>query len=133
MGLISRVPHASESLTGKIDRDTVFAGWRSSLASQPRQHARQLRQGRDPRPSCGRGRAGRWRQAAIAGILANPAFTTVLPTCVSREEVLEYAAASDQPLDADEQSRLDALVGPELRSREPVRDAAEVECVRRLW
>ena len=34
-------------------------------------------------------------QAAIAGILANPAFTTVLPTCVTVDEVREYAAASD--------------------------------------
>ena len=48
-------------------------------------------------------------QAAIAGILANPAFTTVLPTVVSRDEVVEYAAASDQPLDTDERSRLDSL------------------------
>ena len=32
-------------------------------------------------------------QAAIAGILANPAFTTVLPTTVTPEEAREYAAA----------------------------------------
>ena len=43
-------------------------------------------------------------QAAIAGILANPAFTTVLPTCVIVEDVREYAAASDLPLTADERA-----------------------------
>ncbi len=48
-------------------------------------------------------------QAAIAGILANPAFTTVLPTCVTVDEVREYAAASDLPLDAEERQRLDGL------------------------
>jgi len=48
-------------------------------------------------------------QAAIAGILANPAFTTVLPTCVSIEDVHEYAAAPDLPLAADEVARLDDL------------------------
>jgi aryl-alcohol dehydrogenase-like predicted oxidoreductase len=48
-------------------------------------------------------------QAAIAGILANPAFTTVLPTAVSRDEVVEFAEASDQPLDHNEKSRLDEL------------------------
>ncbi len=37
-------------------------------------------------------------QAAIAGILANPAFTTVLPTCVTVDDVREYAAAIDLPL-----------------------------------
>ena len=46
-------------------------------------------------------------QAAIAGILANPAFTTVLPTCVSIEDVQEYAAASDLPLTDDERAQLD--------------------------
>jgi aryl-alcohol dehydrogenase-like predicted oxidoreductase len=48
-------------------------------------------------------------QAAIAGILANPAFTTVLPTCVNVEDVREYSAASDLPLTADEVARLDEL------------------------
>jgi aryl-alcohol dehydrogenase-like predicted oxidoreductase len=48
-------------------------------------------------------------QAAIAGILADPAFTTVLPTCVSVDDVLEYAAAPDLPLTSEEKARLDAL------------------------
>jgi aryl-alcohol dehydrogenase-like predicted oxidoreductase len=48
-------------------------------------------------------------QAAIAGILANPAFTTVLPTCVNVDDVREYSAASDLPLTADEIARLDEL------------------------
>jgi aryl-alcohol dehydrogenase-like predicted oxidoreductase len=48
-------------------------------------------------------------QAAISGILADPAFTTVLPTCVTVEDVTEYAAASDLPLSADERARVDAL------------------------
>jgi aryl-alcohol dehydrogenase-like predicted oxidoreductase len=42
-------------------------------------------------------------QAAVAGILANPAFTTVLPTVVSVEEIVEYAAASELPLSDGEQ------------------------------
>jgi aryl-alcohol dehydrogenase-like predicted oxidoreductase len=45
-------------------------------------------------------------QAAIAGILANPAFTTVLPTCVSVDDVVEYATAPDLPLTPDETARL---------------------------
>ena len=48
-------------------------------------------------------------QAAIAGILADPAFTTVLPTCVTVDDVREYAAATDLPLTADEKTRLDEL------------------------
>jgi aryl-alcohol dehydrogenase-like predicted oxidoreductase len=48
-------------------------------------------------------------QAAIAGILANPAFTTVLPTVVTTEEIHEYAAASELPLNAEEKAMLDGL------------------------
>jgi aryl-alcohol dehydrogenase-like predicted oxidoreductase len=48
-------------------------------------------------------------QAAIAGILANSAFVTVLPTCLSEDEVREYAAASDLPLTTEERTRVDAL------------------------
>ena len=47
-------------------------------------------------------------QAAIAGILADPNFTTVLPTCLSVDDVREFAGASDVPLTADEKTRLDA-------------------------
>jgi aryl-alcohol dehydrogenase-like predicted oxidoreductase len=50
-------------------------------------------------------------QAAIAGILADPAFTTVLPTCVDVTDVREYAAASDLPLTSEEKARLDELWG----------------------
>ena len=50
-------------------------------------------------------------QAAIAGILANPAFTTVLPTCVDVDDVREYAAASDLPLTADETRAARRAVG----------------------
>ena len=48
-------------------------------------------------------------QAAIAGILANSAFTTVLPTCVTVDEVREYAAASELPLTPEEKAALDDL------------------------
>ncbi len=50
---------------------------------------------------------GRTRgQAAIAGILANPAFTTVLPTNVDVEDIREYAEAVDMPLTTDEIAQL---------------------------
>jgi aryl-alcohol dehydrogenase-like predicted oxidoreductase len=48
-------------------------------------------------------------QAAIAGILANPAFTTVLPTVLSVEELREYADASERPLSDIEHDELRAL------------------------
>ena len=90
-------PHASDTLSSKITPDTVFPPGDHRVAPQPREHARQLREGRDARRSSGRAPAARRGQAAIAGILANPAFATVLPTCVDVDEVREYAAASDLP------------------------------------
>ena len=53
--------------------------------------------------SSGRAPAAPIGQAAIAGILANPAFTTVLPPVSRVEDVHEYAAGSDMPLTPDEQ------------------------------
>jgi aryl-alcohol dehydrogenase-like predicted oxidoreductase len=109
VGLIARVPHASDILSGKITRDTVF---------EPGDH--RAHRNRDNMldnfekaerleylwsPETGRTIG----QAAVAGILANDSFTNVLPTCVTAHEVREYAAASDLRLSADEKSELDEL------------------------
>jgi aryl-alcohol dehydrogenase-like predicted oxidoreductase len=48
-------------------------------------------------------------QAAIAGILAHPEFTCVIPTVLSVEDLREYAAASELPLSADEHAQVEAL------------------------
>jgi aryl-alcohol dehydrogenase-like predicted oxidoreductase len=108
VGLISRVPHASDTLSGRITRDTEF----------PPEDHRSHRNRENMLDNFDKAEtlAFLWEesgrtvgQAAIAGILANPAFTTVLPTCVTVEDVREYAAASDLPLTADERERLDEM------------------------
>ncbi len=108
VGLISRVPHASDTLSGRITRDTVFP------PEDHRSHRNQenMLDNFDKAETLGFLWEGTGRtigQAAIAGILADPAFTTVLPTCVSVEDVQEYAAASDMPITAEEKARLDDL------------------------
>jgi aryl-alcohol dehydrogenase-like predicted oxidoreductase len=110
VGLISRVPHASDTLSGRITRDTVFP------PEDHRSHRNKdnMLDNFDKAETLGFLWEGTGRtvgQAAIAGILADPAFTTVLPTCVSVEDVREYAAASEMPLTADEKARLDDLWG----------------------
>jgi aryl-alcohol dehydrogenase-like predicted oxidoreductase len=108
IGLISRVPHASDTLSGKITRDTVFPEG-DHRAHRNREN---MLDNFDKAESLGFLWAGTGRtqgQAAIAGILANAAFTTVLPTCVNADEVREYAAASDLPLTDDEQARVAEL------------------------
>jgi aryl-alcohol dehydrogenase-like predicted oxidoreductase len=109
VGLISRVPHASDTLSGKITKDTVF---------DPKDH--RAHRNRDNMldnfekvetltflwaPETGRSIG----QAAIAAILANPAFTCVLPTVLSIADVQEYAAASDLPLTETEHRTTDNL------------------------
>ena len=107
--LISRVPHASDTLSGKVTPDTVFP---------PGDH--RAHRNRDNMldnfekaatlsflwaPETGRTIG----QAAIAAILANPAFATVLPTVVTLDELREYATAPDRPLTAQEHADTDAL------------------------
>jgi len=108
VGLISRVPHASDSLSGKVTRDTVFPPG-DHRAHRKRENMLDNFDKADTLAFLWEG-TGRTRgQAAISGILANPAFTTVLPTCVDADEVREYAGASDLPLTDDEHAKLDAM------------------------
>lgn len=108
VGLISRVPHASDSLSGKVTRDTVFPPG-DHRAHRKRENMLDNFDKADTLAFLWED-TGRTRgQAAIAGILANPSFTTVLPTCVDVDEVREYAAASDLLLADDEIARLDGM------------------------
>jgi len=108
VSLISRVPHASDTLSGKITPDTVFP---ENDHRAHRNHDNMLDnfEKAETLRFLWEGTGRTMGQAAIAGILANPAFATVLPTCLTPEEVKEYAAASDLPLTADEKTKLDDL------------------------
>jgi aryl-alcohol dehydrogenase-like predicted oxidoreductase len=48
-------------------------------------------------------------QAAIAGILANPAFATVLPTVLSLDDLHEFVGAVEHPLTVEERERVQDL------------------------
>ena len=105
-GLIARVPHASDTLSGRVTPDTVFppGDHRSHrnkdnmLDNFEKADTLEFLWGPETGRTIG--------QAAVAGILANPAFTTVLPTVVTVEEIREYAAASEMPLTASETTDL---------------------------
>ncbi|MGH9027949.1 MAG: aldo/keto reductase, partial [Acidimicrobiia bacterium] len=111
VGLIARVPHASDVLSGKVTRDTKFDE-DDHRAHRKKENLLDLFDKADTLAYLHGAEAGRTiGQAAVAGILAFDGFTTVLPTCVTVDEVREYAAASDLPLAADEKARLDELWG----------------------
>ncbi|MGZ4677890.1 MAG: aldo/keto reductase [Acidimicrobiia bacterium] len=106
VSLISRVPHASDTLSGKVTPDTVFPPG-DHRAHRNKQNMLDNFEKAATLSFLWEGTGRTMGQAAIAGILANPAFATVLPTCVDADEVREYAAASDVPLTSDEAARLD--------------------------
>jgi aryl-alcohol dehydrogenase-like predicted oxidoreductase len=108
VGLIARVPHASDTLSGKITRDTEFPPG-DHRAHRNRDNMLDNFDKAETLTFLWEDTGRTIGQAAIAGILANLTFTTVLPTCLSIDDVREYAAASDLPLTADERTRLDEL------------------------
>jgi aryl-alcohol dehydrogenase-like predicted oxidoreductase len=108
VGLISRVPHASDTLSGKVDRDTQFAAG-DHRAHRNRDNMLDNFDKADTLTFLWEGTGRTMAQAAIAGILANPAFVTVLPTCVTVDEVREFAAAPEHPLTDEERDRLQSL------------------------
>jgi aryl-alcohol dehydrogenase-like predicted oxidoreductase len=108
VGLISRVPHASDTLSGRITRETEFPPG-DHRAHRNRDNMLDNFDKADTLTFLWNGTGRTVGQAAMAGILANPAFVTVLPTCVDVDDVHEYAAASDLPLTSDEKTHLDQL------------------------
>jgi aryl-alcohol dehydrogenase-like predicted oxidoreductase len=108
VGLISRVPHASDTLSGKVTPDTVFPK-DDHRAHRNRDNMLDNFEKAETLRFLWEGTGRTIGQAAIAGILSDPAFTTVLPTCVTPEEIVEYAGASELPLSTDEKDRLDEL------------------------
>ena len=103
------MPHASDTLSGKVEIDTVFPPG-DHRAHRNRDNMRDNFEKAETLSFLWAPETGRTiGQAAIAGILANPAFANVLPTVLSVDDVREYAAASDLPLSPDEAHALDDL------------------------
>jgi aryl-alcohol dehydrogenase-like predicted oxidoreductase len=105
VSLISRVPHASDTLSSKITPDTVFPPG-DHRAHRNKQNMLDNFEKAETLSFLWEGTGRTKGQAAVAGILANPAFATVLPTCVDDDDVREDAAASDLPLSDDEAMHL---------------------------
>ena len=107
--MLARVPHASDTLSGKITIDTQFPPG-DHRAHRNRDNMLDNFEKASTLEFLWAPESGRTiGQAAIAGILANDAFACVLPTVLSVDEVREYAAASDVPLTRAETDTLAGL------------------------
>ena len=110
VGLLSRVPHASEVLTGKFIEPPAFdendhralrkAEWmRDALAKVER-----------VKFLAGEDKGRTMSQAAIKFCLAKPSIVSVLPNFTNQDQLQEYTSAPDTPdLTSDESSRMDDL------------------------
>ncbi len=108
VSLISRVPHASDALSGSVTPDTVFPPG-DHRSHRNRDNMLDNFEKAATLSFLWEGTGRTIGQAAIAGILANPAFATVLPTCTTAEEVTEFAGGSDLSLTVDEAERLEEM------------------------
>jgi aryl-alcohol dehydrogenase-like predicted oxidoreductase len=108
VGLIARVPHASDTLSGRVTPDTVFPKG-DHRAHRNKDNMLDNFEKAATLSFLWEGTGRTIGQAAVAGILADPAFTTVLPTTTTVEEIEEYAAASELPLSAEEKTHVDDL------------------------
>jgi aryl-alcohol dehydrogenase-like predicted oxidoreductase len=110
VGVIARVPHSSGMLEGHYTEDTVF-GPNDHRRHRPRswlinglKKIEQLQFLVDARPGATLG------QVALQWILDDPAMTSTLPNIYGREQIEEFAAATDvAPLTADELARVQSL------------------------
>ncbi len=126
-GLLSRVPHASEVLTGRYIAPPTFtegdhrAHRRAEWLQQALKKAEQVK-------FLAGDEAGRtMSQAAIQFCLAQPTIVTVLPNFTNLDELREYAGAVDTPpLTAEEQARLQDLWRHQFSLEEPVPQLREV-------
>lgn len=106
VGVMARVPHASDALSGKFTPDTVFEASDHRSFRKREWLLRALRKVERLDFLLDGRTIG---QAALAWILAQPGITTVLPTVTTVEQLEEFAAAADKPLTADEVRRVREL------------------------
>ena len=117
-GYMIRVPHSSGMLEGHYTADTVFPE-NDHRRHRPRswlvngvQKIETLRFLERPDRTLG--------QAAIQWLLAEPRVMSVLPNIYNREQLHEFATASDTPiLTADELARIEALYATNFGIEEP--------------
>jgi len=109
-GIIARVPHASDALTGRFTSETlgddVFPANDHRSFRKRAWLARALQKVEQLDFLLEHRTIG---QAAIAWILANEGITTVLPTVTTEAQLEEYAAAAAAPLTQEEFNRVQEL------------------------
>ena len=127
VGLLSRVPHASEALTGRYTQVPEFdeSDHRSHRRAEWLREA--LRKVERVGFLAGEDLGRTLSQAAIQFCLYQPSIVSVLPNFTNLEELNDYASAVDTPaLTDDEQAELDFLWENGFELEEPVPEFREI-------
>ena len=118
-GIIARVPHASDALTGTYTPDTVFPANDHRSFRKREWLLRALRKVDKLDFLLADRTIG---QTAIAWLLANPKVSTVLPTMTTVEQVTEFAQAAAKPLTTEEFGRVQELYARDFDLEPPSAD-----------
>ena len=127
VGLLSRVPHASEALTGRYTEAPTFeeGDHRSHRRTEWLREA--LRKVEQVKFLAGEDTGRTLSQAAIKFCLYQPTIVTVLPNFTNLEELRDYTGAVDAPdLTDREQSLLDELWENDFQLEEAVPQFREI-------
>ena len=110
VGLLSRVPHASEALTGRYTQVPTFQEGDHRAHRRAEWLREALRKVEQVKFLAGEETGRTMSQAAIKFCLARPAIVSVLPNFTNLEELRDYTGAVDAPdLTKEEQASLDDL------------------------
>ena len=109
VGVMVRVPHSSGLLEGKYTKDTTFDA-NDHRSHRKREWLETGLQKLDKLTFLTDGRDTTIGQAALRWLLADPLIVTVLPNIYAEDQLVEFAAASDQdPLEAGDLARIAEL------------------------
>ena len=127
VGLLSRVPHASEALTGRYDAPPEFdeSDHRSYRRHQWLSEA--LVKVAQVKFLAGEEAGRTMSQAAIQFVLRQPTITSVLPNFTTLAELKEYSAAVDTPpVSEGDQAIIDDLWANNFYIAEPEPEFREI-------
>lgn len=127
VGLISRVPHASEVLTGRFTEPPTFDASDHRASRKAEWMADALRKAAKVQFLAGENTGRSMSQAAIKFALAKPIVISVLPNFTNMDDLNEYTSASEAPdLTTEEQTRLDDLWNNSFDLEEPAAQFREI-------
>ena len=127
VGLISRVPHASEVLTGRYIEPPSFDETDHRALRKAEWMNQALEKARKVQFLAGEDVGRSMSQAAIKFCLAQPTIASVLPNLTNLDELREYTSAPECPdLTEEEKTRLDDLWRNGFELEEPVPQVREI-------